>query len=117
MEQEFDEGHDLAGWFELSVEERVVELLGHVMLNLRDLPVFACDRSVLSRGATWFPAYVACVEAFFVNARLAAEFLVRMPNRDFNAKDIRPGVVASSRRCSEAQSCLADDLQAHRPLR
>ena len=56
------------------------------MLNLRDLPVFACDRSVLNLGSTWFPAYVACVEAFFVNARLAAEFLVRMPNRDFNAR-------------------------------
>ena len=75
-----------AAWFDLPVEQRVVDVLGLVMLNLRDLPVFACDRSVLNLGSTWFPAYLACVEAFFVNARLAAEFLVRMPNRDFNAR-------------------------------
>jgi hypothetical protein len=73
-------------WFERSVDERLVDVLGHVMLNLRDLPVFACDRSVLNHGSIWFPAYLACLESFFVNARLAAEFFVRMPRRDFNAR-------------------------------
>lgn len=86
MDEDIDEGAEREAWLELSVEERVVDVLGHVMLSLRDLPVFACDRSVLNHGTTWFPAYLACVEAFFVNARLAAEFLVRMPSRDFNAK-------------------------------
>ncbi|MCU1407357.1 MAG: hypothetical protein JWQ43_3660 [Glaciihabitans sp.] len=76
---------EVTAWFEHPLEERVLDTLGHVMTNLRDLPAFACNRSVLNRGSIWFPAYLACVDAFFVNARLAAEFFVKMPSRDFNA--------------------------------
>lgn len=86
MDEESVDEDELAAWFTIPVQERVVDVIGHVMLNLRDLPVFACDRSVLRVGNTWFPAYVACVEAFFINARLATEFLVRTPDQDFNAK-------------------------------
>lgn len=90
MSNQSGDEDDLAEWFSRPVDDRVIDLLGHVMMSLRDLPVFACDRSVLNRGSIWFPAYLACVEAFFVNARLAAEFFVRMPNRDFNAKMFVP---------------------------
>lgn len=81
---------DFAAWFERPIEERVLDTLGHVMMNLRDLPVFACDRSVLNHGTIWLPAYVACVDAFFVNARLASEFFVKMPERDFTARMLLP---------------------------
>lgn len=91
MGEEFVGDDDQAGRLDLSAEGRVIEMLGHTMVCLRDLPVFACDRSVLNRGTTWFSAYLACVDAFFVNARLATEFLVRMPVQDFNAKLFVPG--------------------------
>jgi hypothetical protein len=85
VDKEGVDADELAAWISVPVEQRVIQALRHVMLNLRDLPVFACDRSVLNRGTIWFPAYLACVDAFFVNARLAAEFLVRMPSQDFTA--------------------------------
>lgn len=90
MNSDTGESDDFAAWFERPVEERALETLGRVMLNLRDLPAFACNRSVLNRGTIWFPAYLACVDAFFVNARLAAEFFVRMPSRDFTASIFVP---------------------------
>jgi len=41
-----------------------------VMMNLRDLPESACSRSPLRLSSLTVPAYAACVEAYFTNARL-----------------------------------------------
>ena len=48
---EVDLDDDLAEWFGRPVDARVLDNLEHVMLNLRDLQAFACDRSVLNPGS------------------------------------------------------------------
>jgi hypothetical protein len=75
-------------WFEQPKELRTLQVLTHVMMNLRDLVRWACDESPLNRTALTFPVYIACVDAFFTNARLAAEFFWKMPAQDLTAHSI-----------------------------
>lgn len=77
-------------WFDVPVEERVIDVLADVMMSLRDLPPFARDGSPIAVGSYWFPVYQACLESFFTKARLAAEFFVKMPSRDFTARTFVP---------------------------
>jgi hypothetical protein len=65
--------------FEQPKELRTLQVLTHVMMNLRDLVRWACEESPLNRTTLTFPVYIACVEVFFTNARLAAEFFWKMP--------------------------------------
>lgn len=77
---------EFAEWLTRPVEERALDVLGHVMMNLRDLSEWAADTSQLQNSSLTFPVYVACVEAFFTNARLAAEFFWKMPRGDITAR-------------------------------
>ena len=82
---ESDDDPDFTAWLERPVELRALECLNHVMMNLAELPKWACDRSPLQQSTLTFPAYIACVESYFTNARLAAEFFWKMPRGDINA--------------------------------
>jgi hypothetical protein len=83
-----DAGDPDTAWFEQPKDLRTLEVLAHVMMNLRDLVRWACEESPLKRTNLTFPVYIACVEAFFTNARLAAEFFWRMPAQDLTARSI-----------------------------
>ena len=60
------------------------------MTNLRDLSEWASDQSPRQHSTLTFPAYVACVEAYFTNARLASEFFWKMPAGDITARTFVP---------------------------
>ena len=77
---------DLKKWLQQPLERRAFDVLSHVMMNLADLPRWACDRSPLQQSTLTSPAYIACVESYFTNARLAAEFFWKMPSRDITAR-------------------------------
>jgi hypothetical protein len=83
-----DEDAELQEYLGKPVEERALDALFSVMLNMRDLPEWACDRSPLQYkySTLTFPAYVACVEAYFINARLVSEFFWKMPKGDITAR-------------------------------
>lgn len=76
--------------FDESMERRALDALSHVMLNLTDMPRWACDDSPLQRSTLTFPIYIACVESFFTNARLAADFFWKMPKQDITARSFVP---------------------------
>jgi hypothetical protein len=73
---------DLVEWFRQPPERRALEALEHIMMNLADMPRWACDASPLQDSTLTFPVYIACVESYFTNARLAAEFFWKMPRAD-----------------------------------
>lgn len=78
-------------WVRRPAEHRVVDVVGHVFMNLRDLPEFACNDSPLRvPGTYWSPAYIAAIESYLMNARLAADFLVKMPSQDYTARTFLP---------------------------
>jgi hypothetical protein len=77
---------DLVEWFQQPPERRVLDTLEHIMMNLADLPRWACDASPLQHSTLTFPVYIACVDSYFTNARLAAEFFWKMPARDITAR-------------------------------
>lgn len=77
---------DLAAWFAEPSDRRALDAMSHVMMNLGDLPRWACTQSPLADSTLTTPVYIACVEAFFTNARLAAEFFHKMPPRDITAR-------------------------------
>lgn len=81
----YDDPEFLA-WFDEPTERRALDALSHVMLNLTDMPRWACDNSPLQDSTLTFPIYIACVESFFTNARLAAEFFWKMPKQDITAR-------------------------------
>lgn len=77
---------DLVEWFQQPPERRTLETLEHIMMNLADLPRWACDASPLQHSTLTFPVYIACVDSYFTNARLAAEFFWKMPRADITAR-------------------------------
>jgi hypothetical protein len=85
---------DLVEYLSKPVEERALDVLTHVMMNLTEMPRWACDRSQLQDSTLTFPVYIACVESFFTNARLAAEFFWKMPKGDVTARTFVPGWIA-----------------------
>jgi hypothetical protein len=85
-----DEDADLQEYLGKPVEERALDVLTSVMMNMRDLPEWACDRSPLQFSTLTFPAYVACVESYFTNARLVSEFFWKMPKGDITARTFVP---------------------------
>jgi hypothetical protein len=85
-----DEDADLQEYLGKPVEERALHVLFSVMMNMRDLPEWACDRSPLQFSTLTFPAYVACVEGYFTNARLVSEFFWKMPKGDITARTFVP---------------------------
>lgn len=99
MESESGDAYD--AWEDQPSELQALMVLTHVMTNLRDLPAFAHDRSPLALDPYTYTAYAACVESFYVNARLAAEFFVRKPRRDFHAGQYASGWVAPRRAAVE----------------
>lgn len=87
------EKHDdpeLNEWLGLPPERRALDSLTHVMMNLADLPEWACDKSPLQQSTRTFPVYIACAESYFTNARLAAEFFWKMPRGDITARTFIP---------------------------
>jgi hypothetical protein len=89
-ESQADDDPDFLAWFDEPTERRALDALSHVMLNLSDLPRWACDTSSLQRSPLTFPVYIACVESFLTNARLAAEFFWKMPRQDITARSFVP---------------------------
>jgi hypothetical protein len=81
---------DLVEWFRQPPERRALEALEHIMMNLADMPRWACDASPLQDSTLTFPVYIACVESYFTNARLAAEFFWKMPRADITARSFVP---------------------------
>jgi hypothetical protein len=81
---------DLAEWFQQPPDLRALATLEHIMLNLTDMPRWACDSSPLQNSTLTFPVYLACVDSYFTNARLAAEFFWKMPRRDISARSFVP---------------------------
>ncbi|MDD7814453.1 hypothetical protein PP713_17955 [Mycobacterium sp. CSUR Q5927] len=81
---------DLAEWFQRPPELRALDALEHIMMNLADLPRWACDASPLRESTLMFPVYIACVESYFTNVRLAAEFFWKMPKADITARSFVP---------------------------
>ncbi|WP_157932147.1 hypothetical protein [Mycobacteroides abscessus] len=81
---------ELVELFQQPPERRALETLEHIMMNLTDLPRWACDASPLQHSALRFPVYIACVDSYFTNARLAAEFFVKMPRADITARSFVP---------------------------
>lgn len=81
---------DMNEWFGSPPERRALDSLAHLMMNLADLPEWACDRSPLRQSTLTFPVYIACVESYFTNARLAADFFWKMPLRDITARTFVP---------------------------
>jgi hypothetical protein len=80
------EDPDLTEYFSKPVEERALDALTHVMMNLTEMAFWACDTSQLQKSTLTFPVYIACVDSFFTNARLAAEFFWKMPRGDITAR-------------------------------
>lgn len=81
---------ELAEWFQQPHERRALEALQHIMMNLTDMPRWACDASPLRYSTLTFPVYIACVESYFTNARLAAEFFWKMPRANITARSFAP---------------------------
>lgn len=100
-----DAGDPDTAWFEQPKDLRTLQVLAHVMMNLRDLVRWACEESPLKRTTLTFPVYIACVEAFFTNARLAAEFFWRMPAQDLTDTE------------GDDLSQVVSWLQEHLPMR
>ncbi len=81
---------DLQEYLGKPVEERALDILFNVMMSMRDLPNWACDRSPLQFSTLTFPVYLACVESYFTSARLVSEFFCRMPTGDITARTFVP---------------------------
>jgi hypothetical protein len=81
---------DLAEWFRRPPERRALDALEHIMMNLADIPRWACGASPLQNSTLMFPVYIACVESYFTNVRLAAEFFWKMPKGDITARSFVP---------------------------
>lgn len=81
---------DLLVWFGQPPERRALDALEHIMMNLADMPRWACAASPLQHSTLTFPVYIACVESYFTNARLAAEFFWKMPRADITARSFVP---------------------------
>jgi hypothetical protein len=81
---------DLLEWFRQPPERRALDALEHIMLNLADMPRWACDTSPLQHSTLTFPIYIACVESYWTNVRLAAEFFWKMPKADVTARSFVP---------------------------
>lgn len=85
-DSQVEDDTEFLAWFDEPTERRALDALSHVMLSLTDLPRWACDDSPLQRSSLTFPIYIACVESFYTNARLAAEFFWKMPRQDITAR-------------------------------
>lgn len=85
-----DDPDDLAEYFSRPPLERILDHLAKAMMDVRDLPEFAYDGSWLERSTRTFPAAAGCRDAFYVAVRCVAEFFVRMPSRDYSARDFLP---------------------------
>src|SRR5262245_38146995 len=70
---------------QLPPKRRAIGHIGTAVSMVRDLPLLAhleTEQPTVIR--------IACLEAFFVNVRLIADFLWKMPPRDVNARTYLP---------------------------
>ena len=82
---------DEAEWWAQPADLRALRSLEHMMIQLADLPRWACDTSPLAPSTLTFTAYIACVDSYFTSARLAAEFFWKLPPQDITARTFVPG--------------------------
>jgi hypothetical protein len=82
---------DYWAWLRLPAERIALHHLGHIMMNIRDLPPWA---GMEAEGRVEPVVIAACRDAFYTNVRLAVEFFTRPRDaRDFRATDYLPSWV------------------------
>ncbi|GAA2494784.1 hypothetical protein [Terrabacter carboxydivorans] len=77
---------DLREWRSMTPEEHIIQHLGYSIMSVRDLLPYACDDG----RPMPIDVALACREAFYLHARIVAEFFVRMPKQDWTARDFLP---------------------------
>lgn len=85
-----DADQDLEAYFARPALAQALDHLGDALLHVRDLPEFACEESWLGASTLTVSAQHGCRLAFYVSARTVAEFYVRMPAKDFTAREYLP---------------------------
>lgn len=76
-------------WLSKPALERVIDQLGGALMDLRDLREWITGDEL--NGLRLTPLRIAAEHSFFISVRTVAEFFVRMPARDYTARDYLTG--------------------------